>query len=142
MVDLASYQTTFEQESEGISNTLEIIFTCILEFEGTNSDSKYRVISLRLCHVTSRIRRLVLPKGNAEDESFKSEPYATCFVLESDLIDKTHQGNDNHVEPAVSTPVINVPAPIVTYVLKTSQVADWPVKFNGDERKLIFGNVI
>lgn len=135
---LDSYSSTFDRERDEISTTLTSITTSIAEFDGNTSDSSFKVIKSRLCHVAGRIQRIVLPEGDADVERFKNESYATCFELEADLVEKASQNNDGNLDnTAVSeAPIINIPPPIVTCVTKQCPVSDWPIKFNGDSRKV------
>lgn len=136
-IRLEGYDSTFDQERDAISATLDTIATSIGEFEGNTSDSQFKVIKSRLCHVAGRIHRLVVPDGDDDAREFKNESYASCFQYETELVEKASRDSDVKLESVVNEgPVINLPAPLVTYVTKSSPVSDWPVRFSGDSSKV------
>ncbi|VEN61770.1 unnamed protein product, partial [Callosobruchus maculatus] len=136
LIDLENYLVPFDDECSGYSSSLESITTCIVDFEGSVSDSMYRVIKSRLAHVYDRVKRLKLPVDNVDEAvTFKNESLATTLKLESDLSDKassSHGEASSNVEQIA--PIINVPVPVVTYISKSAPLSEWPVKFKGDGR--------
>lgn len=137
LVNLAKYKVNYDEESSAISDTLEAICTAIVDFEGHSTDSVFKTIKSRINHVAGRIRRMKIPVTNSDVASkFQKESKVTCFQLEADLLEKAEvaSGDPNASFSLNSGPVINVPAPSVTYIPKSSSVSKWSVHFDGNPK--------
>lgn len=139
LIDMDNYSMPYVDESANITSSLETITTAIIEFEGSVTDSMYKVIKSRINHVIGRVRRMKLPDQNKDIAiTFKNESLATALKLESDLTDKASKNSDDPISLDSTlqhlNPIINVPPPVVTYVSSPALLADWPVKFKGDPK--------
>lgn len=138
LIDMDNYSVTYADECSNITSSLDTISTAIIDFEGTVTDSLYKVIKSRISHVIGRVRRMKLPEDNQDIAiTFKNESLATALKLESDLTDKVVKKSDDLTTYTTSqnlNPVINVPPPVVTYMSGPALIADWPVKFKGDSK--------
>lgn len=141
LIDMDNYAVPYADECFSITSSLETITTAIIDFEGTITDSLYKVIKSRVNHVIGRIRRMKLPEENQDIAiTFKNESLATALKLESDLTEKVVKKSDDLTNVASTSqnlnPVINIPPAVVTYVSGPALLADWPVKFKGDPKNV------
>lgn len=143
LIDMSAYQHTFASEKTAIENTLSSIQLLISEFEGTSSDSVFLRIKSRLNHLIGRIKRVptvnIEPDELVQTVEYLNESYATCLQLEAEVYDKVRPSeNIAHLDPLNSTvnPVINLPAPVVSFSSKYKPLSEWGIKFNGDPKKV------
>lgn len=103
------------------------------EFEGPVSDSAYIRISVRLAHVSARIKRMALTEEDPKEYfEFKREAYATAVMLEADLEDNVTKPKD---EETIDNTFVEAKREVV-YVNNNSKGLDiykWGLLFDGNE---------
>lgn len=143
LINMSDYPHTFSSEKTAIEKSLGSIQQLVSEFEGTSSDSAFSRMKSRLSHLIGRINRVPTDKVDPDEldqaKEFLNESYATCLQIEADLYEKARQSdNIPHTDPLNSTlnPVINIPAPVVSFSSKNKPLSEWGIKFNGDPKKV------
>lgn len=130
----------YNTEKEIIENTLESIKSLINDFEGPASDSMYKRIETRLCHIYNRVLRMPIPVDNeAEAKEFKDDSHATCIEFDADLREKVSENELSQVNnPGPSTSIHN-PVTIRRSVSpnqnirKSVPVYKWNLKFDAKQ---------
>lgn len=136
LIDLKNYEFDFDVEQEAITKTLDSVKNLIADFEGTSSDSTFLRVKSRIAHVTGRVMRIPVVGDEAKAlTDFKNESYATCLELEADLHERVRPvvPNDD-LDQTVNSPIIHMPAPVVTCASKSIPISQWGVKFSGDPK--------
>ena len=106
-VDYVDPNFEYRAEKEIIENTLESIKSLIRDFDGPASDSMYKRIETRLCHIYNRVLRMPIPEEvEIEAKEFKDDSHATCIELDADLQENVHKPEisqlDNNPVPSTS----------------------------------------
>lgn len=136
-VDYVDPNFEYASEKEIIENSLESIKSLITDFDGPASDSMFKRIETRLCHIYNRVIRMpILEDMDAEAIEFKDEAHATCIEFDADLREKVKVSENSQL---VSTPDPNtsIHNPVARMSVSPNQnsrksvpVYKWNLKFD------------